>query len=216
MPVTPGTIKLVVGLGNPGAEYAHTRHNAGFATVDVLAGRLGVAAWKDQASALVAVAQRDGRELVLAKPQSFMNRSGGPVSALAELYDVAPEEILVIHDDLDIPAGDVRVKFAGGHGGHNGLRSIIDCLDSRDFSRIRFGQGRPPEGMDAATFVLLELKDEAADDFAKTAKRAADAVELCLDEGVITARNQLNARPHKSSTANEPQVEDPASPEEAK
>lgn len=215
MPATPEEIKLVVGLGNPGAEYAHTRHNAGFATVDVLAGRLGVTTWTRQADALVAVAQRDGRELVLAKPQSFMNRSGIPLAALAELYDVAPEEVLVIHDDLDIPAGDVRVKFAGGHGGHNGLRSIIDNLDSRDFSRIRFGQGRPPEGMDAATFVLLELEGEAADKFAETAREAADAVELCLDEGVIAARNKLNARPHKAATTNEPQVEDPANPEEA-
>ena len=215
MPVTPGTIKLVVGLGNPGAEYAHTRHNAGFATVDVLAERMGVTSWASQADSLVAVTQRDGRELVLAKPQSFMNRSGGPVSALAELYGCVPEEVLVIHDDLDIPAGDVRVKFAGGHGGHNGLRSIIDNLDSRDFSRIRFGQGRPPEGMDAATFVLLELEGEAADKFAETAREAADAVELCLDEGVIAARNKLNARPHKAATTNEPQADGAACPEEA-
>ena len=176
---------------------------------------MGVTGWASQADSLVAVTQRDGRELVLAKPQSFMNRSGIPLAALAELYDVAPEEVLVIHDDLDIPAGDVRVKFAGGHGGHNGLRSIIDNLDSRDFSRIRFGQGRPPEGMDAATFVLLELEGEAADKFAETAREAADAVELCLDEGVIAARNKLNARPHKAVAANEPQVEDPTSPEEA-
>lgn len=215
MPVTPGTIKLVVGLGNPGAEYAHTRHNAGFATVDVLAERMGVTSWASQADSLVAVTQRDGRELVLAKPQSFMNRSGIPLAALAELYDVAPEEVLVIHDDLDIPAGDVRVKFAGGHGGHNGLRSIIDCLDSRDFSRIRFGQGRPPEGMDAATFVLLELEGEAADKFAATAREAADAVELCLDEGVIAARNKLNARPRQAPEANEPQVDEATHSEEA-
>ncbi len=211
----PKDIRLVVGLGNPGADYAHTRHNSGFAAIDELAGRLGVSRWESQADALVAVAERAGRKLVLAKPQSFMNRSGGPVSELAALYGCAPEEILVVHDDLDIPAGDVRVKFAGGHGGHNGLRSIIDCLDSRDFSRVRFGLGRPPEGLDAASFVLAELEGEAASEFADTARRAADAVELCLDEGVIPARNKLNARPHKAEASNEPQVDTSVGPKEA-
>lgn len=192
MAKTPDTVMLVAGLGNPDEEYAHTRHNAGFATVDVLAARVGVTYWKSQAGAEVAVVSRDGRGVVLAKPQSFMNCSGGPVSKLCSIYGVAPEALLVIHDEMDIPAGDVRVKFGGGHAGHNGLRSIIDKLGSRDFSRIRLGIGRPPGRMEGADFVLRKLKGDFALDFAETCEKAADAVECCLDEGVFAARDRYN------------------------
>lgn len=146
----PKPIRMVAGLGNPGEEYAATRHNAGFCAIDVLAEKAGVSYWKNQAGAEVAVinvndAEAEGgkREVVLVKPQSYMNTSGGPISKLCAQYKVKPEELLVIHDELDIPAGDVRVKVGGGHAGHNGLRSIIDKLGSRDFSRIRAGIGNP-------------------------------------------------------------------------
>lgn len=189
----PREVLLVAGLGNPGDEYARTRHNAGFRTVDELADRLGATYWKSQAGAQVAVVRAAGREVVLAKPQSFMNTSGGPVSKLCAAYGVEPEGLLVVHDELDIPAGDVRVKFGGGHGGHNGLRSIVDKLGSRNFSRVRVGIGRPPGRMDPADFVLRELKGDFAEDFAVTVGVAADAVERCLEDGVIAARQQYNA-----------------------
>ena len=182
---------MVAGLGNPGDEYARTRHNAGFVTIDALASRMGVSYWKSQAGAEVAVVRRDGRDVVLVKPQSFMNTSGGPVSKLCSAYGVTPGQLLVIHDEVEIPAGDVRVKFSGGHAGHNGLRSIIDKLGSRDFSRVRFGAGRPPGRMDVADYVLRQLKGEFWEDFAQTAEVAADAVECCLDEGVAVAQDRF-------------------------
>ena len=195
----PQPIRMVAGLGNPGAEYAETRHNAGFQTVDEIARRAGVSYWKNQQGAEVALvkvadqaAEGGMREVVLVKPQSFMNTSGGPISKLCATYHVAPEELLVVHDELDIPAGDVRVKVGGGHAGHNGLRSIIDKLGSRDFSRIRFGIGEPPGRMSGADFVLKQLRGRDAEDFADTVMRAADAVELALSRGVVFARDHVN------------------------
>ena len=183
----PRQSQLVCGLGNPGEEYANTRHNAGFKVVDELAERWGVSYWKSQAGAETATVERDGLRLILAKPQSFMNTSGGPLSKHCALHEVEPEQVLVIHDELDIPAGDVRVKFSGGHAGHNGLRSIIDKLGSRDFSRVRVGIGRPPGSMDPADFVLQQLKGEALEDFGVTVQTAADIVESCVADGVPVA-----------------------------
>lgn len=195
----PGKIRLVAGLGNPGDEYAHTRHNAGFDSIDELARRAGVTYWKTQLGAEVAIikvrdedAEGGAREVVLAKPQSYMNTSGGPLSKLCAEYKVKPNEVLVIHDELDIPAGDVRVKVGGGHAGHNGLRSIIDKLGSRDFSRIRVGIGNPPGRMQVADFVLKKLRPKEADEFAETCGRAADAAGLALTRGVIFARDHVN------------------------
>ena len=138
----PLKIRMVAGLGNPGEEYAETRHNAGFKAIDELARQAGVTYWKNQAGAEVALInindpEEEGgkRQIVLVKPQSYMNTSGGPISKLCREYKIKTEELLVIHDELDIPAGDVRVKVGGGHAGHNGLRSIIDKMGSRDFSR---------------------------------------------------------------------------------
>lgn len=143
----PQEIRLVAGLGNPGEEYENTRHNAGFRAIEELGERLGAGYWKSQCGAKVAVVRVRGqegpREVILAMPQDFMNTSGGPISKLCREYRVAPEELLVIHDELDLDPGDVRVKVGGGHAGHNGLKSIINKLGSRDFSRIRVGIGMP-------------------------------------------------------------------------
>ena len=186
---TPSKIRMIAGLGNPGEEYAATRHNAGFRAIDVLAEKAGVTYWKNQAGAEVATinvndAEAEGgkREVVLVKPQSYMNTSGGPISKLCAQYKVRPEELLVIHDELDIPAGDVRVKVGGGHAGHNGLRSIIDKLGSRDFSRIRAGIGNPPGRMPVADFVLKQLRSREAEDFAA----------LAVTRGVVFARDHVN------------------------
>lgn len=186
-------IQLVVGLGNPGEEYDRTRHNAGFHVVDLLAARGGATYWKSQAGALVAKAKLAGREVTLAKPQSFMNSSGGPVKKLVAELGLSPEEILVVHDELDIPAGDVRVKVGGGHGGHNGLRSIISKLGSRDFVRVRVGIGRPPGRMDPVDFVLKELRGSASEDHDFACSKAEDAVMAVLERGPVSARDLINA-----------------------
>lgn len=194
--VVPGQIKLIAGLGNPGEEYAATRHNAGFRSIDALAARLGVSYWKNQCGAevaLVKVLGSDGpREIVLAKPQSFMNTSGGPISKLCAEYGVAPDEVLVIHDELDIDAGDIRVKVGGGHAGHNGLKSIIEKLGSRDFTRVRVGIGMPPGRMSVVDWVLKEYRGKDLEEFDVTCADAADAAELCVKQGVIYARDHVN------------------------
>ena len=184
----PATIAIVCGLGNPDADYERTRHNAGFATVDVLAARHGVRYWKSEAGAQVASltwrgADGEQREVLLAKPMSYMNTSGGPLSKLARAHRVAPQQILVVHDEVDLAAGEVRLKLGGGLNAHNGLRSIADKLGSRDFARVQFGIGRPPGKMQVADYVLRELKGGFFDEFNITAERAADLVERILTEG---------------------------------
>lgn len=184
----PATIAIVCGLGNPDADYERTRHNAGFATVDVLAARHGVRYWKSEAGVQVASltwrgADGEQREVLLAKPMSYMNTSGGPLSKLARAHRVAPQQILVVHDEVDLAAGEVRLKLGGGLNAHNGLRSIADKLGSRDFARVQFGIGRPPGKMQVADYVLRELKGGFLDEFNITAERAADLVERILTEG---------------------------------
>lgn len=184
----PATIAIVCGLGNPDADYERTRHNAGFATVDVLAARHGVRYWKSEAGAQVASltwrgADGEQREVLLAKPMSYMNTSGGPLSKLARAHRVASQQILVVHDEVDLAAGEVRLKLGGGLNAHNGLRSIADKLGSRDFARVQFGIGRPPGKMQVADYVLRELKGGFLDEFNITAERAADLVERVLTEG---------------------------------
>ena len=182
------TIAIVCGLGNPDADYERTRHNAGFATVDVLAARHGVRYWKSEAGVQVASltwrgADGEQREVLLAKPMSYMNTSGGPLSKLARAHRVAPQQILVVHDEVDLAAGEVRLKLGGGLNAHNGLRSIADKLGSRDFARVQFGIGRPPGKMQVADYVLRELKGGFLDEFNITAECAADLVERILTEG---------------------------------
>ena len=195
----PQKIRMIAGLGNPGEEYAQTRHNAGFKAIDELARQANVTYWKNQAGAEVASIKvndaeaEDGkREVILVKPQSYMNTSGGPISKLCAQYKVSVEELLVIHDELDIPAGDVRIKVGGGHAGHNGLRSIIDRMGSRDFSRVRVGIGNPPGRMPVADFVLKQLRSREAEDFDETTVRAAEAAATALTRGVIFARDHVN------------------------
>ncbi len=186
----PTEIRIVCGLGNPGAEYALTRHNAGFATVDALAQRYGVRYWKSEGGCDVATiklgAGADVREVMLAKPQSYMNTSGGPLSKLARAHKVKPAEILVVHDEVDLPEGKIQVKFGGGLNAHNGLRSIADKLGTRDFCRVRCGIGRPPGKMSVADYALRKLKGNFAEEFLVLAEEAADTVERCLVQGVAS------------------------------
>ena len=173
-------VRIVCGLGNPGAEYALTRHNAGFVTVDKLAKRNGTRYWKSQAGCQTTTVRVGDRDVVIAKPQGYMNTSGGPLSKLARELRVAPNEILVVHDEVDLPAGEVREKFGGGLNAHNGLRSIKAKLGTADFARVRVGIGRPPGKMSVADWTLRKLKGTFAEEFDVTCEQAADVVESLL------------------------------------
>lgn len=190
MAATPKDVRIVCGLGNPGADYELTRHNAGFAVVDVLAERFGVRYWKSEGGCDVATIKThyglETREVILAKPQSYMNTSGGPLSKLARAHKVSPAEILVVHDEVDLPQGRIQVKWGGGLNAHNGLRSIADKLGTRDFSRVRCGIGRPPGKMSVADYALRKLKGNFAEEFLVMAQEAADVVETCLSDGVAS------------------------------
>lgn len=196
-------VRLVVGLGNPGDEYAGTRHNAGFAVVDRLAEKWGARYWKSEHGAQVAhvkapaaaqgpAADDAAEELLLAKPQAFMNCSGGPVSKIASAYGISPAEILVVHDDMDLEPGTIRVKVGGGHAGHNGLRSIHAKLGSSDYLRVRVGIGHPPGRMTGADFVLQAPRRADAEAFGEALEKAAEAVELVVSVGAETAMNRCN------------------------
>ena len=185
--------RLVVGLGNPGPEYELTRHNAGFLTVDLLGENLRASYWKDQAGAKVAVVRMGDGELVLAKPQAFMNVSGSSVLRLVEFYEVEPSEMIVVHDDIDLAPGRITCKRGGGHGGHNGLRSIHEKLGSDTYLRVRVGVGRPPGRMDPADWVLQQLKGEALETFEDSIPSAAQAVLHILEHGIVSAMQEYNA-----------------------
>ncbi|MCL2379930.1 MAG: aminoacyl-tRNA hydrolase [Coriobacteriia bacterium] len=176
---------LIVGLGNPGSKYAQTRHNAGFIAIDVLADELGGSYWKDEAGAMTCTIKdnRSDTEIVLAKPQTFMNLSGNSIKKLCDKYGINPEEnLIVIADELDLLADEVRLKKGGGHAGHNGHRSTINSLGTRDYLRIRIGVGRPPGKMDAADYVLQPLRPESYEDLVESAFQAAELAKSHLAE----------------------------------
>jgi PTH1 family peptidyl-tRNA hydrolase len=183
---------LIVGLGNPGPRYAATRHNAGFFVVDLLASRVGVRFKAHRSRCEVAETRFGDRSVVLAKPTSFMNESGGPIVGVARFYKVPIEQIAIVHDDLDLPFGSLRLKRGGGDGGHNGLRSASAALDSKEYARVRFGIGRPPGRQDPADYVLREFGSAERKDLPFLVDRAADAVELLVDQGLDAAQNQYN------------------------
>ena len=183
---------LIVGLGNPGEEYEHTRHNAGFDTVDKIAAEIGVRYWKNECGALTGKGDYHDIDVVLAKPQSYMNTSGGPVKQLMNAYGVSPDHLVVIHDELDIDPGTIRVKFGGGHAGHNGLRSICDKLGTRDWFRVRCGIGRPPGRMPVADYVLSLPKKDAADDFAQATDLGCEAALFLIEHGLEKTQQKFN------------------------
>lgn len=183
---------LIAGLGNPGEEYAHTRHNAGFDTVDKLAEDVGARYWKTECGALTAKGAYRDIDLILAKPQSFMNTSGGPVKQLMNAYGIAPDHLIVIHDELDIDPDRIRVKFGGGHAGHNGLRSICDKLGTRDWFRVRVGIGRPPGRMPVVDWVLSAPKKEAFEAFDCVTTEAAQAVLGLITDGLEKTQQKYN------------------------
>lgn len=189
---------VVVGLGNPGPRYAATRHNLGFAVVALLADRIGArfktlkALGSGNARVEVAEGRLMDHPVVLARPLSFMNDSGGPVVAVARYFKADPEHVVVVHDELDLPFGSMRVKCGGGDGGHNGLKSITAALGSRDYNRIRLGIGRPPGRQDPADYVLREFAGAERTELPYEIDRAADAVESLLAKGLEATQNDFN------------------------
>ncbi len=193
-------IRLIIGLGNPGAEYENTRHNVGAATVRLLAGQLGVQLRKHASRTLVAETRMGympggapGPGVVLAVAQSFMNVSGGPLARLADFHGIQPEEMLVIHDDLDLPAHQLRLKRGGGEGGHNGLKSLSQHLKSRDYCRLRIGIGRPPGRQDPASYVLAPIPVSGRAEWEVTYTQAAEVAQQTVLNGFQKTQQDLHA-----------------------
>ena len=191
---------LVVGLGNPGRRYVHTRHNVGFKVIENLQDRWQIQGESAQLGALVGNGMIASTRATLARPQKFMNRSGHPVASIAGYYKLEEQDVIVVHDDVDLPFGQVRVKRGGGHGGHNGLRDIIKHL-GRDFPRVRVGVGRPPQGWDTADYVLGKWAADEQAEVPHLVDTASDAVEAVLREGLEAAMNRFNTRPKAEKTA---------------
>jgi len=183
---------VIAGLGNPGAEYAGNRHNAGYMVADVLAARLGAGFKRDRSGAAVAVGRLAGVPVTVGKPRSYMNCSGGPVAALRSFYKVPAQRVLVVHDELDVPFGVIRLKLGGGDNGHNGLRSVSAALATRDYYRARLGIGRPPGRMDPAAFVLRDFSITERKQLSVLIERSADAVEALLRNGLEAAQNEFH------------------------
>jgi peptidyl-tRNA hydrolase, PTH1 family len=185
---------LVVGLGNPGPNYAKTRHNLGFVVADLLAERIGSKFKVHKRSGAEVVTGRIGsRPIVLAKPRTYMNESGRQVGPLAKFYSVPPADIVVVHDELDIEFGRIRLKFGGGVAGHNGVRSVSMALGSKDFQRVRIGIGRPPGRKDPASFVLENFTVAERAEVPVLCEQAADATELLVAQGLEPAQNTVHA-----------------------
>jgi PTH1 family peptidyl-tRNA hydrolase len=184
---------IIAGLGNPGPEYAGNRHNAGHMVVDLLAERMGARFKAHRSRNEVADGRLAGIPVTLAKPRTYMNTSGGPVAALASFYKVPPERLVIVHDELDIPFGTVRLKLGGGDNGHNGLRSITKSLGTNAYNRVRIGIGRPPGRMDAAAFVLRDFSTTERKELPLLIDRGADAVEMLLSKGMAATQNTFHA-----------------------
>jgi peptidyl-tRNA hydrolase, PTH1 family len=186
---------IIVGLGNPGPEYAGNRHNAGAMVLALLAERMGARFKAHRTRNDIAEGRLAGQAATLARPHSYMNLSGGPVNALLGFYKLPPERLVVIHDELDISYGAVRLKLGGGDNGHNGLRSVTSALGTRDYYRVRFGIGRPPGRMDAAAFVLKDFSAAERKELPFAIDRCADAAEALITKGLVEAQNQFHTDP---------------------
>jgi len=191
---------LVVGLGNPGPEYAGTRHNVGAMSADVLADKCGARMARHKRAHAQAAEAKLGvpgssQPVVIVVPLSYMNESGGPVKALLSFYGIEPDRMIVAHDELDIPFSALRVKFGGGDNGHNGLKSIRKALGTGEFFRVRLGIGRPPGRQDPADFVLKQFGSAERKELPDLVQRGADAIESLVVHGLETTQNRFNADP---------------------
>jgi PTH1 family peptidyl-tRNA hydrolase len=189
--VTPERL-LLVGLGNPGRKFRQNRHNIGFMLIDRLAAAWGISQGRSHAQALVAEARLEDRKLLFAKPQTFMNESGRAVGALVRFYKLEPRQVLVVFDELDLPLGTLRLRPAGGASGHNGMRSIIQHIQSQEFARLRLGIGRPPGRMDPAAYVLQDFSKDELPFVEATLKRAEECVRDFILDGIQIAMTRHN------------------------
>lgn len=185
---------LIIGLGNPGAQYQGNRHNIGQMVLDELAGRMGAGFKSHKARAQVLEGRLGigGPRVVLAKPMSYMNVSGGPADALANFYGIAPDHVVAVHDEIDIPFNTVKLKIGGGEGGHNGLRDISKALATKDYLRVRVGVGRPPGRMETADYVLRDFGTAELKELPFLLDEAADAVEILVRDGLTAAQQKFH------------------------
>ncbi len=190
---------FVVGLGNPGAKYADTRHNVGFWVIDRLADEAGVTVFEKKFKARLARACIDGEDCFLMKPETFMNLSGESVGPALGFHKKSVDHLVVVHDDVDLEVGRLKLKRGGGHGGHNGLRSLAQHLPSPGYVRVRIGIGRPPPRWDTAAYVLGKFASEEQADVERAVSEAADAVKVILTEGIDRAMNRFNRGPETAA-----------------
>jgi peptidyl-tRNA hydrolase, PTH1 family len=183
---------LIAGLGNPGAQYAGNRHNVGYMVADVLAARVGSRLRRERTRVLAASGRLAGLPVLIVKPMSFMNLSGGPLRASSGFHKIPPSRVVVIHDELDLPFGAIRLKLGGGDNGHNGLRSVSASFGTRDYYRVRVGVGRPPGRRDPADFVLDDFRPAERKELPLILESAADAAESILRDGLAIAQNKFN------------------------
>jgi PTH1 family peptidyl-tRNA hydrolase len=184
---------IIIGLGNPGKKYENTRHNVGFDTVELLSRRHGITITKLKHKALLGDGKISGKRVILVKPQTFMNLSGESVREILEWYKVPVKNIIIIYDDIDLPAGKLRLRPKGSAGTHNGMRSVIYQIESDEFPRIRIGVGGPPEGWELADYVLSKLSGEDKKKVEEAIVYAADAVEEIVKSGIDVAMNKFNS-----------------------
>lgn len=186
-------MKCIVGLGNPGRKYRKSKHNIGFMVVEELTSRFNTKLLKTKFNARVAVESIAGEKVMLIQPQTYMNLSGEAIRPLLDYYNASTDDLLVIYDDLDLPTGKIRLRQKGGHGGHNGIRSTIDHLGTKEFKRVRIGVGRPSVSMPVVDYVLEAFTKEQKEDVAAGIERAAEACEAWIDKPFAEVMNDFNA-----------------------
>lgn len=196
-------MKVIAGLGNPGREYAQTKHNVGFLMVDALAAHLGVTEWREKYDALIARARIGSEAVLLVKPQTYMNESGRAVASLMNFYKLAADDLIVAHDDMDIPVGSIRIRKKGSSGGHNGIKSILAHLGDEHFARIRIGIGRPLPGWTVVNHVLAPFPPEDAAKVSEAIRYLVPAIECIVTEDVDKAMNRYNPKKEKKRKSKE-------------
>lgn len=187
-------MKLVAGLGNPGIQYQNHRHNIGFQVIDCIAQSHHIPLSIKKFHALYGLGQIKSQKVILLKPMTFMNRSGMAIREVIDFFELTPEDLIVIHDDMDLPFGRLRFKQKGGDGGHQGVRSIIDSLGKNNFIRLKVGIGRPPNGMEPADYVLSPFNEEEKPHLEEILSQASQALIVMLSEGIERAMNQFQKR----------------------